>query len=148
MGTLTKYNITISIIVALGTYSFGFGFGVFFSAIGQPGFYRDFDLDPTSSYTASILGAVNALCSFGCALGSIAQGWMADKWGRKKALMVAAIFSAIGAALTAGSTHVAMLVTVRILNGFGLGMLICLVPLYLTETAPARFRGSLAGMTV
>lgn len=45
MGTLTKYNIAISVIVALGTYSFGFGFGVFFTSIGQPGFYVDLELD-------------------------------------------------------------------------------------------------------
>jgi MFS transporter, SP family, solute carrier family 2 (facilitated glucose transporter), member 3 len=73
---------------------------------------------------------------------------MADKWGRKKALAAAAIFATIGSALTAGSPYLAMLITVRILHGVGLGMLICLVPLYLTETAPPRFRGVLAGMTV
>lgn len=96
----------------------------------------------------SVLGAVNALCSFGCALGSIASGFIADKWGRKTGLGVGAVSATIGAALTAGSPYVAMLIPVRILQGIGLGMLICLVPLYLTETAPARFRGVLAGMTV
>ena len=45
MGTLTRYNLAISVIVALGTYGFGFGFGVFFTSIGQPGFYIDFGLD-------------------------------------------------------------------------------------------------------
>jgi MFS family permease len=41
-----------------------------------------------------------------------------------------------------------MLITTRILHGFGLGMLICLVPLYLTEVSPAHCRGVMSGMTV
>jgi MFS family permease len=41
-----------------------------------------------------------------------------------------------------------MLIIVRLLQGFGLGMIICLVPLYITEVAPARIRGRLSGLTV
>jgi MFS family permease len=37
---------------------------------------------------------------------------------------------------------------VRILQGFGLGMIISLVPLYLTEVAPPHRRGFLTGLTV
>jgi MFS family permease len=36
-----------------------------------------------------------------------------------------------------------MLIVVRLLHGFGLGMLVGLVPLYLAETAPPRYRGLL-----
>jgi MFS family permease len=97
---------------------------------------------------SSILGAVNALFAFGAASGSIAQGWIADWLGRKKAFATAATFSIIGGALTAGSVHIAMLIAVRLLQGFGLGMVICLVPLYITEVAPARIRGRLSGLTV
>ncbi len=96
----------------------------------------------------SILGAVNALFAFGAALGSLAQAWLADWVGRKKALAVSALFSLVGAAWTAGSPFLAMLITTRILHGFGLGMQICLVPLYLTEVSPAHCRGIMTGMTV
>ena len=68
--------------------------------------------------------------------------------GRKKALAASALFSLIGAAWTAGSPYLAMLITIRILHGFGLGMQICLVPLYLTEVSPAHCRGVMTGMTV
>jgi MFS family permease len=57
--------------------------------------------------------------------------------------MVAAVCTLIGAALVTGSVAIGMLITVRLLHGFGLGMLVGLVPLYLTETAPARSRGLL-----
>ena len=40
-----------------------------------------------------------------------------------------------------------MIIAVRLLHGFGLGMLICLVPLYLTEVAPPHRRGLLSGLS-
>jgi len=40
-----------------------------------------------------------------------------------------------------------MLIVVRLLQGAGLGMLLALVPLYLTEVAPPRTRGFLTGLT-
>jgi hypothetical protein len=41
-----------------------------------------------------------------------------------------------------------MFITIRILHGCGLGMLICLVPLYLTEVSPPHCRGIMTGLTV
>ncbi|KAL3441972.1 general substrate transporter [Aspergillus insuetus] len=143
MANLTLYNILISCFVALGSGSYGYGFAVFPTSTGQPGFYGYFSLDRDSSYTANILGAINALFNLGLALGALAQGWLADKVGRKRAFMLASICTLIGAALVSGSVAIGMLITVRLLHGFGLGMLVGLVPLYIAETAPARHRGLL-----
>lgn len=49
MANLTKYNVAIALVVALGGFSYGFGFGVFTTTVGQPGFYSYFDLDRESS---------------------------------------------------------------------------------------------------
>ena len=45
MAKLTKYNVLIGMVVAIGTFGYGFGFGVFITSIGQPGFYIDMSLD-------------------------------------------------------------------------------------------------------
>jgi MFS family permease len=90
---------------------------------------------------------VNALFNAGAAFGAIAQGFMADKLGRKRALGIAAAFALVGGALGAGSVNVPMLIVLRLLHGFGLGMVIVLVPLYLTEVAPPHSRGLLSGLT-
>jgi len=87
------------------------------------------------------------LFNFGLAVGAIAQGWLADAMGRKRAFILASVCSLVGAALIAGSVAIGMIITVRLLHGFGLGMLICLVPLYLTEVAPPHRRGLLSGLT-
>ena len=145
---MTAYNVAISIIVSIGGFTYGFGFAVFVTSIGQPGFYQYFDLDPTSTYTANIIGAVNAFFAFGAAMDAIAQGFTSDWLGRRKGLAVATSCALVGGALSAGSVTVAMLIVVRILQGFGLGMIISLVPLYLTEVAPPHRRGFLTGLTV
>ncbi|KAK5021905.1 hypothetical protein LTS07_010487 [Exophiala sideris] len=147
MSGLSWYNIAICLIVSWGGYAYGFGFASFITSQGQPSFYVYLNLDPTSSYTANILGACNALFNFGLAIGSLFQGWLCDVVGRKKAFAVAGACSLIGAALITGSVTIEMLIVVRLLHGFGLGMLICLVPLYLTEVAPPKTRGLLSGLT-
>ena len=91
---------------------------------------------------------MNALFALGAAIGAILQGWMADWIGHKKSMAVSGLCALAGAALVSGSVNIAMCVTVRILHGFGLGMIICLVPLYTTEVAPPHRRGVMAGMTV
>jgi MFS family permease len=96
----------------------------------------------------SILGAVNALFGAGAAFGAIVQGWTADWLGRRKAMALAAVLAFLGGALTAGSVHIAMLIAVRFIQGFGLGQVICLVPLYIAEVAPPHKRGMLSGATV
>ena len=73
---------------------------------------------------------------------------MADWLGRKKGMAIAAVLATVGGALAAGSVNIAMIITVRIIQGVGAGMVICLVPLYLAETAPPKRRGFLSGLTV
>jgi MFS family permease len=116
------------------------------TSIGQPGFYKYFNLDPTSAYTASIIGAVNSLFAAGAAVGAIAQGWVGDWLGRKRAIVGSCLFSLLGGALTAGSVNVAMLVTCRFIQGIGLGASIVLVSLYITEVAHKNNRGMLSGL--
>lgn len=145
---LGSYNAWIFFVISLAGYSYGFGFSVFVTAQGQPGFYQYFGLDPTSTHTAHILDAINALFTAGAAFGSLAQSPIADKYGRRIALAVAGMTSLIGTALAAGSVRVAMLIVVRLFQGFGLGMILALVPLYLSEVAPPHQRGLISGLTV
>jgi MFS family permease len=80
-------------------------------------------------------------------MGALFQGWLSDTVGRKKALALAAAFAIIGGALTAGSVAIPMLIVVRFPQGIGLGILLSLVPVYLTEVAPPHKRGMLSGLT-
>lgn len=59
--------------------------------------------------------------------------------------MVAAIWSAVGGALFAGAVNIPMFVTVRVIQGVGIGIILSLCPLYITEVAPAQYRGIFTG---
>ncbi|KAK6382799.1 hypothetical protein LTS17_003468 [Exophiala oligosperma] len=135
MIKLTLYSIGVCLVICVGGFTYGFGFASFVTSMGQPGFYEYFDLQ------------LNALYYFGAAVGALLQGYVADWLGRRLALAVAAGFSLVGGSLAAGAVNVPMLITVRILHGIGLGMIICLVPVYLTEISPAKWRGFIAGLT-
>jgi MFS family permease len=177
MAKFTSYNLAICLVVSTGGFSYGFGAANFVTSIGQPEFYAYFNLDPgsirssslvtsqtnspsfalqlqnltltqTSSIgTANILSAANALFFFGCAAGSLTQCFLSDWLGRRDALGVAGLLALVGNALVAGSVNVPMLIVARVLQGGGLGMLLALVPLYLTEVSPPKIRGFLTGLT-
>ncbi|KAG9240104.1 general substrate transporter [Calycina marina] len=149
MTRTTAYNIGVGVTVAMGSFTYGFGFAAFATSIGQQGFYDYFNLSTSGSgeaYTNRILGAVNALFFFGAALGALIGGPLADKIGRKPSLQIAAVISIIGGALSAGSVHIAMLITVRTLQGAGLGALATLTPIYLAESSTPAKRGMLTGL--
>ena len=131
--------------MALSSLTYGYAFSVFSTSIGQPGFFKYFNLDPLGSYTAEILGVINALFSAGAAFGALSIAWLPDMMGRKYTIMLAGAISLIGSALVAGSANIPMLVVVRLLQGLGVGQCITITPIYLSEVAPPHRRGLLAG---
>jgi MFS family permease len=58
---------------------------------------------------------------------------------------VAAVLLTISGALQAGSTHIAMFLTFRIICGVGAGMVITNTPVYMSEVSPPHTRGLLGG---
>ena len=73
--------------------------------------------------------------------GSLAGGYVADHFGRKRALFAAAALFIIGATVEALSPNVPVLVFGRLAAGFGVGVAAVAAPLYAAELAPAAQRG-------
>jgi MFS transporter, SP family, arabinose:H+ symporter len=91
-------------------------------------------------------GLVMGSALYGTVLGSLLGGWPTDKFGRRPTLLfigVLYVLSAIGCGL-AGS--VGIFVAARFLGGIGIGVSTVVAPLYISEIAPAAFRGRLAGL--
>lgn len=79
----------------------------------------------------------------GCLIGAIASGAVADRMGRRPALLIAALIfllSAIGTALADGFGS---FILWRMVGGVAVGMASGLAPLYIAEIAPASSRGRL-----
>ncbi|MGH9583225.1 MAG: sugar porter family MFS transporter [Bryobacteraceae bacterium] len=92
----------------------------------------------TEAATSSLL--------FGCIFGSGMVGWLTDRLGRRRVLMLAGLgfaFSAIGAAVPHSLTQ---FVAARFIGGIAIGAGSVLAPLYIAEVAPARNRGRLVSL--
>ncbi len=129
----SNYIIGISFISALGGYLFGFDFAVISGALPL--------LRDVFGLNAWWEGFMTGSLALGCMVGCVVAGKLADQYGRRPALMVAAgIFavSSIGMALS-GSLAVFMLT--RFVAGIGVGMASMLSPMYIAEVSPAEVRG-------
>ena len=96
--------------------------------------------------SAGVHGLAIGSALYGTVVGAIFGGWPTDWMGRKKTLLcigVLYVVSAVGCALANG---VAMFIAARVIGGMGIGISTVAAPLYISEIAPARYRGRLAGM--
>ena len=96
--------------------------------------------------TAGMHGFAMASALYGTVLGAVFGGWPTDRFGRKPTLLfigVLYIISAIGCAYANG---VGMFIAARFLGGVGIGISTVVAPTYISEIAPAAYRGRLAGM--
>lgn len=83
---------------------------------------------------------------FGAAVGAVAAGWMSAKLGRKFSLLTGAVLFIIGSLWSALSPNVESLIIARILLGLAVGIASYTAPLYLSEIAPEKIRGSMISM--
>lgn len=141
--TNTKSIFQITIVVALGGLLFGYDTAVISGATEALQEY--FSLSPAQ------LGFAASSALIGCIVGAIVAGSLSAKYGRKKALILAAILffiSAFGSALPetlnliSGSTY-SSFIFYRILGGIGVGIASMVSPMYIAEIAPPSKRGSL-----
>jgi len=129
----TRYILGISFISALGGYLFGFDFAVISGAL--PFLRLQFMLDPWWE------GFLTGSLALGCIAGCLLAGKLADRYGRRPGLMLAAVIfagSSLGIALSSGLTF---FVIMRFAAGIGVGMASMLCPMYIAEISPAKVRG-------
>lgn len=79
----------------------------------------------------------------GCITGVAFSGLSGDRLGRKKLLIVAALFFLVSATGCAFFSSYTLIVFSRIISGIGVGIASNIVPLYISEIAPAKIRGRL-----
>jgi putative MFS transporter len=84
----------------------------------------------------------------GMFVGSLTIGFVADRFGRKPALMLGIGVYALFSIFVAFSWNYTSLLWLRIIEGFGLGAEVPMVFTYLSEFLPTRVRGPLLASTV
>lgn len=125
----------ISATAAIGGFLFGFDTAIISGTI--PYIQSYFRLD------AVMIGWAVSSGLIGCAIGSLAAGGLADKYGRRNALIICALLFAISGLGAAISKQFFLFVIFRIIGGLGVGAAAMVSPMYIAEIAPASQRGKL-----
>jgi sugar porter (SP) family MFS transporter len=79
----------------------------------------------------------------GAIIGAFGSGVLSDIYGRKKVLIVVALFFAVSCAITALAKSSAVFISARLFGGLAVGAASVLSPMYVAEVAPPRNRGML-----
>ena len=129
------FVILISCVATIGGFLFGFDSGVINGTV--EGLRSAFNSDSvgTGFNVASML--------LGCAAGAFFAGRLADRWGRRTLLIIAALFfviSAWGSGVAGSSLE---FVFYRVIGGLAVGAASVMAPAYISEVAPAQYRGRL-----
>ncbi|MDO4412948.1 sugar porter family MFS transporter [Cutibacterium sp.] len=127
-----------ALVIALGGLLFGYDTGVISGALASMTEY--FGLDAMSS------GAVVSSLVVGAAIGALSSGRMSDRLGRRRVLLMASVIFLVGSMIAAFSINVPMIVGARVILGFGVGIASSVVPVFISELAPAHLRGRLVGL--
>lgn len=130
--------IYISFIAALGGFLMGFDASVISGVVKF--------IEPEFALTKIELGWAVASLSLTATLAMMVSGPLADKYGRKPMLKLAAALFFISALLSAIAPSFLLLVLARMLGGFGVGAALILAPMYIAEIAPAKYRGRLVSL--
>lgn len=130
-----SYTVLISLIVALGGFLLGFDSAVISGAVKGISEYF--------AMTDAMLGFSVGCVIFGAMAGNLVAGPLADRFGRKKVLIVVAALFTISASWSALATDYTEFIIARIIGGIGIGGAILIAPIYIAEIAPPKLRGSL-----
>jgi len=91
-------------------------------------------------------GIAMASALYGTVVGSLIGGWPADRFGRKATLLWIGVLYFVGAVGSALAPNVATFIVARVIGGLGIGISTVVAPMYISEIAPPKHRGRLAGM--
>jgi SP family arabinose:H+ symporter-like MFS transporter len=83
---------------------------------------------------------------FGCIFGASVAGWLSDRFGRRRVLMISGLLFAVSAIGAAIPHTLAQFAAARLAGGLAVGAASVLAPLYIAEVAPAKSRGRLVAL--
>ncbi|GMI83790.1 tonoplast monosaccharide transporter2 [Hibiscus trionum] len=91
----------------------------------------------------TIEGLIVAMSLIGATCITTCSGGISDWLGRRPMLIISSIFYFLSGLVMIWSPNVYILLSARLLDGFGIGLAVTLVPVYISETAPPEIRGLL-----
>ena len=144
------FIVLVAAIAAFGGLIFGYDIAGAGATFLMPGFQEHFHWCQENCTTAELHqinrdeGLINGLFGAGATLGAILSPWIADTYGRRVCMFLAALIFTVGAALQAGAPTMGVLQAARVIAGFAIGSLSMCSPVYTVELVPEHVRGMLS----
>lgn len=126
---------TVAIIIALGGFLFGYDIAMMSGTTSQ--------LETTFDLNSTWLGFTIAIAILGTIIGTLIIGKPAEKYGRRKSLIVLSGLFALFTIGSATSFNWELLLFFRFVTGILLGCITVVTPMFIAEISPAKKRGQL-----
>jgi sugar porter (SP) family MFS transporter len=126
----------IASVAALGGLLFGYDWVVIGGA--KPFYEVHFGLTSPSAQ-----GWAMSCALIGCLVGALLSGVLSEKFGRKPALIGAALVFTVSSIATGLAGSFEQFVAARMFGGVAIGLASSLSPIYIAEVSPAKLRGRL-----
>ncbi|WP_405237299.1 sugar porter family MFS transporter [Lentisalinibacter orientalis] len=133
-----RYSWLVSLAVALGGFLMGFDASVISGVVGF--------IETEFRLTEIQLGWGVASLTLSATVSMMVCGPLADRYGRRRVLRIAALLFGLSAVASALAPNFLLLVVARMLGGLGVGAALIVAPMYIAEIAPADIRGRLVAL--
>jgi len=130
--------VRLAATAALGGFLFGFDSAVINGA--NTAIAETFDL------SSGLMAFVVSIALIGSAVGAWFAGQLADMFGRRRVMVIAAVLFAVSAVGTAFPPTVEVLMFWRLVGGAGIGVASVVAPMYIAEVSPSALRGRLGSL--
>lgn len=133
----------IAVVVTLGSFLFGYDTGVISGALPymqMPFAAGGLQMTPVEE------GLVGGMLLIGAAFGALISGRLSDAFGRRRTIIWLAIVFIVGSIGTAAAPNLWVMYPFRFILGLAVGGASGAVPVYLSETAPKRIRGTIVAV--
>jgi sugar porter (SP) family MFS transporter len=142
IGVREEFNtgrvVLLAAVAALGGFLFGFDTAVINGTVVA--------VREQFGMGAGLTGFVVSSALLGCIVGAYLAGRLADRWGRIRVMVLAAVLfsiSALGSGIAFGPWD---LLVWRLVGGLGVGAASVIAPAYIAEISPAAVRGRLGSL--
>ncbi len=154
-GKGNSYAFRITLVATLGGLLFGYDTAVISGTVSALNYYFISPRGLSEISANSLLGFTVSSALIGCVIGGAVAGFVSNKLGRKRSLILSAILfmiTSVGSAMPeigfhpighGGYSVLSQFIIYRIIGGVGVGMASLLSPLYIAEISPADRRGKL-----
>lgn len=153
-GRITWFVVASCMVAAMGGAIFGYDIGVSGGVTSMEPFLKKFfpevitkmkqdtEISNYCKFDSQVLTLFTSSLYFAGLFASLLASSTTKTFGRKLSILVGGVTVLAGSALGGAALNVYMLILGRILLGLGVGFANQVVPMYLVEIAPSKYRGA------